>query len=221
MAQPETRPPNPPGGNPVRSRDLDPDSRAWLCDLGGSERARCAAIGRLHALLLNGARFELARRGQRRAGDFDDLAVQAADDALMRVLLKVHTFRGDSRFTTWATNFAVLDAAAHARRHAWRNGELPQEVELRARFAMHATAPDADAETAELPAAIADGLTAHQRTVLIALTLDDVPIDVLAERLGTTRGALYKTLHDARVKFRARLARSGLLVGGEHRSLAA
>src|SRR5688500_19000375 len=174
MATPETRPPPSPGSCPAQSRDLDPESRAWLRDLGGSDRARRAAIGRLHALLLEGARFELARRGQRRAGDFDDLAMQAADDALMRVLLKVRTYRGDSRFTTWATKFAVLEAAAHARRHAWRNRELPQEVELRARFAMHAAAPDADAETAELlaalPAAIADGLTAHQRTVLVALT---------------------------------------------------
>ena len=226
MAHPETRPPPSLGSSRAQSGDLDPDSRAWLRDLGGSERARRCAIGRLHALLLDGARFELARRGQRRAGDFDDLAMQAADDALMRVLGKVHTYRGDSRFTTWATKFAVLEAAAHARRHAWRNRQLPQEIELRTRFAMHAAAPDADAETAELlaalPAAIADGLTAHQRTVLVALTLDDVPIDVLAERLGTTRGALYKTLHDARVKLRARLARSGLHVGtpGEHRSLA-
>jgi RNA polymerase sigma-70 factor, ECF subfamily len=76
--------------------------------------------------------------------------------------------------------------------------------------------PDADAETAELLDAVRDAiaevLTAHQWAVLVAVTLNDVPIDVLAERLGTTRGALYKPLHDARRKLRARLAADGLAV---------
>jgi RNA polymerase sigma-70 factor, ECF subfamily len=74
--------------------------------------------------------------------------------------------------------------------------------------------PACQAEASELieavRAAIAEVLTPHQRGVLVALTLNDVPIDVLAERRGTTRNALYKTLHDGRRKLRVRLAEEGL-----------
>ena len=80
--------------------------------------------------------------------------------------------------------------------------------------------PDDQAEASELLDAVRDAiaevLTAHQRAVLVAVTLNDVPIDVLAERLGTTRGALYKTLHDARRKLRARLAQDGLALDSSH-----
>jgi RNA polymerase sigma-70 factor (ECF subfamily) len=100
------------------------------------------------------------------------------------------------------------------RRRAWQGREVPLESDGWARLPDRGAAPDAEAETAELLGAvrdaIADVLTPHQRAVLVAVTLNDVPIDVLAERLGSTRGALYKTLHDARRKLRARLADHGL-----------
>jgi RNA polymerase sigma-70 factor, ECF subfamily len=132
----------------------------------------------------------------------------------MAVLRKRHTYRGESRFTTWAYKFALLEAAVQARRRTWQDREVPLEAEGWARLADRRAAPDDDAERAELLAAIgagiADALTPHQRTVLVALTLNDVPIDVLADRLGSTRGALYKTLHDARRKLRAHLAERGL-----------
>jgi RNA polymerase sigma-70 factor (ECF subfamily) len=127
---------------------------------------------------------------------------------------KLDTFRGDSRFTTWAYKFALLEAGVKVRRRAWQGREVPLESDGWAQLPGRLQQPDGEAETAELLAAvrdaIADALTPHQRAVLVAITLNDVPIDVLAERLATTRGALYKTLHDARRKLRARLADDGL-----------
>ena len=200
----------------------DPASREWVASLAGTGPRHDAAVTALHALLLRAARFEAGRRGGARPGELDDLATQAADDALMAILRKLPTYRGDSRFTTWAYKFALLEAATRVRRRAWQGREVPLEHDGWELLADRRSAPDADVETAELlsavSAAIAQALTPHQRAVLVALTLNGVPIDVLAERLGTTRGALYKTLHDARRKLRARLALDGLAPGAGGRS---
>jgi RNA polymerase sigma-70 factor, ECF subfamily len=200
---------------PVRV-DADPlsvEPGDWLRRLAGTGHDREEAVAALHALLLRAARFELARRGQGRTGDLDDLANQAADDALMAVLRKLPTYRGESRLTTWAYKFALLETAVQVRRRSWQGREVPLEADGWARLADRAAGPDQDAEYAELIAEIGAGigqtLTPHQRTVLVALTLNDVPIDVLADRIGSTRGALYKTLHDARRKLRAHLTAHG------------
>ena len=173
----------------------------------GPERER--AIAELHGLLLRAARHELARRGLGR-DEREDLAQQAADDALVAVLAKLHTFRGASRFTTWAYKFALLEAGVKARRRAWHGREVPLGDDAWPRFADPGPGAHESAETAELLRAIRDAvrseLTDHQREVFVALTLHEVPIDVLAERRGTTRGALYKTLHDARRRLRTVLA---------------
>jgi len=198
----------------VDRRGTDAESLAWVEALSGAGARHDEAVAALHALLLRAARFEVSRRGGGRSGDFDDLATQAADDALMAILRKLDTYRGDSRFTTWAYKFALLEAAVKVRKRAWHGHEVPLEADGWAQLADRRISPDADAESSELIAAVRDGiaeaLTPHQRTVLVALTLNDVPIDVLADRLGTTRGALYKTLHDARRKLRARLSERGL-----------
>jgi len=200
------------GGSTMRSPDAE--SLAWIEALSGAGRRHDEAIAALHALLLRAARFEVTRRGGGRWREFDDLATQAADDALMAITRKLHTYRGESRFTTWAYKFALLEAAVKVRRRAWHDREVPLEADGWARLADRRTSPEADAESSELIAAVRDGiaeaLTPHQRSVLVAVTLNDVPIDVLAERLGSTRGALYKTLHDARRKLRARLSEHGL-----------
>jgi RNA polymerase sigma-70 factor (ECF subfamily) len=208
-----------PGVDPV----MDPESRAWVADLSGDGAGREAALERLHALLLRAARFELGRRrGQlasMSASERSDLAVQAADDAMMAVLARLDDFRGLSRFTTWAYKFALLEAATKARRMAWRDRELPRPPEDWAAMADPGGRPEAAAEHAELlaalRAAVAEVLTPHQREVLLTVVAGRVPLDVLAERRGTTRGALYKTIHDARRKLRAHLAGTGLLAGEE------
>ena len=196
----------------------DVESLAWLQALSGTGRERDDAVERLHALLLGAARVEVARRRAVTdvgSGDLDDLALQAADDALVAVLRKLHTYRGDSRFTTWAYKFALLEAAVRLRRRPWIGRELPLEPDGLAQLPDNRRpSPAGQAEASELIHAVRDAiaevLTPHQRAVLVALTLNDVPIDVLAERRGTTRGALYKTLHDGRRKLRARLAKDGL-----------
>ena len=196
----------------------DAESRAWLDALAGAGHERDDAVGRLHELLLRAARFEVARRRLTtpalRGGDHDDLAWQAADDALVAVLRKLPTFRGESRFTTWAYKFALYEAAVKVRRRAWQERELPLEPDTWPDIASRALSPHDHVVESELLAAlrdaINDALSEHQREVLVAVTLNGVPIDVLAERLNTTRGALYKTLHDARRKLRSRLAEQGL-----------
>src|SRR5688500_13973667 len=195
----------------------DLESREWLRDLRAGGATADQAVARLHALLLRAARFEVAR--QRAAmphvrTDTDEVALEAADDALISVLKKLDDFRGDSRFTTWAYKFALLEAAVKLRRRAWQGRELPLEQETWDLFPTDRSSPQQSAEQSELflelQAGIENSLTAHQREVLVALALNGVPIDVLAERLNTTRGALYKTLHDARKKLRAHIAERGI-----------
>jgi RNA polymerase sigma-70 factor (ECF subfamily) len=177
----------------------------WIAALRAQD---AAALAELHALLLRAARFELRRRG---AGpELEDLAQHCADDALVAVLAKLDDFRGASRFTTWAYKFALLEAAVAMRRRAWRDRELPLSAEIPALHDPAASAEEGERVTAALDA-IGRVLTPHQRDVLVALAIQGVPIDVLAERRATTRGALYKTLHDARRRLRGELEARGLL----------
>ena len=209
----------PMAARPVTQLSLDPDSREWLATLRSSDaRTHAEAVGRLHELLLRAARFEVQRRSgaARHVGreQLDDVAHQSAHDALVAVLAKLDDFRGDSRFTTWAYKFALLEAGVKMRRRAWNDREVTLEPAGWPAFADPGASPYHDAQMAELLSAVGEAiaadLTPHQREVLVAITLDDVPIDVLAERLRTTRGALYKTLHDARRRLRACLAARGL-----------
>jgi RNA polymerase sigma-70 factor (ECF subfamily) len=197
---------------------LDGESRTWLERLRGTGADRELAVGELHGLLLRTASFEVNRRRATfphlRGGDLDDLAQQSADDALVAVLGKLDDFRGESRFTTWAYKFALYEAATKVRRRAWQGREVPLSTAAWPHLPDGRAQPHHSAETSELLAALREEveqhLSPHQREVLVALALNEVPIDVLADRLNTTRGALYKTLHDARQKLRARLAARGL-----------
>jgi RNA polymerase sigma-70 factor, ECF subfamily len=193
---------------------LDADSREWPGSLKANGRAGEEALARLHALLLRAARFEVARRRptlpRLRVDELDDVALEIADDALVSVLGRLDEFRGDRRFGTWAYKFAVREAAANLRRRAWQARELPGEPQAGTLFTSIDLASGAHAELPALHTALGEVLTPHERRVLVALALNDVPIDVLAERLESTRGALYETLRDARRKLRGHLGRPRL-----------
>jgi RNA polymerase sigma-70 factor (ECF subfamily) len=199
------------------TRHVDAESAAWIARLRPGTPGHDAAVKDLHVLLLKAARFEVHRRrsalGRLDVGEHEDLAQQSADDALMAVLRKLGEFRGESRFTTWAYKFALLEAAVKVRRRVWQGREVQLDSDGWSAIADRLHTPREDAETSELievlQRAIRTDLTPHQREVLVAITLNDIPIDVLAERLTTTRGAIYKTLHDARRKLRASLASQG------------
>jgi RNA polymerase sigma-70 factor, ECF subfamily len=202
---------------PAGARTAD-DSEVWLTALRAAGEEHELAVARLHGLLLRAARFEARRRGPTVPGvggkELDDLAVQAADDALLAVLSRLDSFRGASRFTTWAYKFAIYETSVKLRRRAWQYREVPLEPQSWALVPDVGALPEQHIDGAEVLAGIRGGiaaLTPHQRHVLVAVAINDVPIDVLAERLGTTRGALYKTLHDARRRLRAHLVACGLL----------
>jgi RNA polymerase sigma-70 factor (ECF subfamily) len=190
----------------------DPASRRWLRELRADGPMRDDAVARLHALLVRAARFEVRRR---RAGlssqEREELAASAAGDALVAVLRKLDEYAGRSRFTTWAAKFALYEAAVQVRRRSFREREVATEPE---RWPTLEAATDDDArEMLDALRRCLPALTDHQRRVFVALALNDVPIDVLADRWSTTRGALYKALHDARRRLRQLLADEGFEVG--------
>jgi len=201
----------------METLSLDTESALWIRDLQDDGAAREAAIARLHALLLRVARGEAMRRRStlpnRAVEELEDVCSQAANDALMAVLAKLDTFRGTARFTTWASKFAILEASARLRRHAWRHRKV--EIDETIWDRLPDAAPPAlqrledEQVIAEVQRAVRDRLTERQRLIFHSVTVDDVPTDVLAERLGTTRGAIYKTLHDARSKLRQALIDAG------------
>jgi len=198
------------------------DAEEWVEALRAPGPRGDDAVARLHDLLLRAARFELGRRSAAlshvRGEQIDDLAMQAADDALVAVLAKLDDYRGASRFTTWAYKFALLEAGVKVRRRAWQGREVVLDAERWPGFEDSGAGAHEQVEHSELldalRRAVAEALTPHQREVFAALALNGVPIDVLAERLNTNRGALYKTLHDARRKLRRELAAQGLAEGG-------
>jgi RNA polymerase sigma-70 factor, ECF subfamily len=210
-----------PASGPAAGVPRSPEGgpQGWVARLSRQGPGHDVAVTELHALLLRAARFEVRRRQtafpQLAGMDLEDLAWQSADDALMSILRRLGDFRGDSRFTTWAVKFAIVEAGAKVRRHAWRGREIPLAPASWPALATGAATPHQHAEAQDLLTALreeARQLTSRQRQVFAAIALNDVPIDVLAERLNTTRGAIYKTLHDARRKLRAALAARGFVI---------
>lgn len=212
----------PPGATADSSDGLVPD---WVKRLSSAGPERHAATSELHAMLLRVTRIEVDRwcasYPHLCAGDHEDIARQSADDALMSILRRLGDFRGESRFTTWAYKFAVLEAGVKVRRHAWRGREIPVDEAVWPLIPDDGPSPHQLAEAQVLLTAVREEiqstLTSRQREVLVAIVLNEVPIDVLAERLSCTRGAVYKTLHDARQKLRAALAARGLGIDGDKR----
>jgi RNA polymerase sigma-70 factor (ECF subfamily) len=205
-------------GVPSGLDDLDLESRAWLEGLQESGPRREASLARLHALLLRGARHEANRRrhwlGFVSGPELDDIAQQAADDALMTIIGKLSEFRGASRFTTWAYKFAMFEVSVKMARHAWHARPVALDDADWKRLPDELTAlPESTVERYELLSTlrrvVETELTEHQRHVFVAAALNEIPVDVIALEIGSNRNAVYKTLFDARRKLRARLTEFG------------
>ena len=146
--------------------------------------------------------------------ELEDLAYQAAADALVAITGKLGQFRGESRFTTWAYKFVIFEVSAKIGRHFWRHPAVSLDAEdwdrLPGQFGFDLAR---EAEwwdlLGALHRAVDDKLTARQRAVFIAIVLNGVPLDTLVIELASNRNAIYKTLFDARRKLRAALAADG------------
>src|SRR5689334_7015210 len=175
----------------------------WVARLSAPGPLRDDTIRLLHDLLVRAARHQVSRMpdaaswgATRRA----EIVHAAADEATVSVLARLDSFAGRSRFTTWAYKFGILQAGVEVRRTAWRHreidlGSVPEPTAPGA-------GPESYAEVRDLAEATRQAmdrvLTPYQRRVAVALLVDEVPIDVLAERLATNRNALYQTLHEVR-----------------------
>jgi RNA polymerase sigma-70 factor (ECF subfamily) len=148
--------------------------------------------------------------------ELDDLAYQAASDAVVAVMGKVGQFRGESRFTTWACKFAIFAVSTEIGRHFWQRPTAAMGAEdwdrLPDRFGLD---PARVAEWREVVAAlrraVEEELTDHQRRIFVAIVLHGIPLDALVAELGSGRNAIYKALFDARRKLRASLVTHGYL----------
>jgi RNA polymerase sigma-70 factor, ECF subfamily len=198
-------------------------SRDWVAQLSSAGAERELAIAELYGILLRAARAEVARYSaapaQLSGADHDDIARESAGDAMISILRRLSDFRGESRFTTWAYKFVIVEAGVKLRRRAWQGREITLDAEQWPLLADRSPSPHQHAEAMDLLKAmreeIESKLSARQREVVVALALNEVPIDVLAERMNSSRGAIYKTLHDARQKLRSALAARGHLIDGD------
>jgi RNA polymerase sigma-70 factor, ECF subfamily len=201
------------------ARPDDRESAAWLRALGAGGAEQEAAAQRLHALLTRVAYAEVRRRGPQLRLDgpeLDDLAHQAAADALVAITSKLAQFRGESRFTTWAYKFVMFEVSKKVGRHFWQRPSATLDAEdwerLPSRFGFD---PGERAEWNELVAALRravdEVLTDRQRRLFVAIVLNGVPLDAVVAETGSNRNAIYKTLFDARVRLRAALAADGHL----------
>jgi RNA polymerase sigma-70 factor, ECF subfamily len=201
---------------------LDAESAGWIRALAGVGPRREAALARLHEMLVRIAQGEAARRGPRlriTGPELDDLAHQAAADALVAITGKIGQFRGESRFTTWAYKFVIFEVSAKIGRHFWRHPAVPLDAEAWDRLPARFGADPADqAEWGDLFAALRRAvdceLTPRQREVFVAIVLNEVPLDTLVLHLGSSRNAIYQVLFAARRKLRTALVAKGYL--GEH-----
>ena len=201
-------------------QDLDEESAAWLRRLvaGGGEQQ--AAERELHATLVRIALAEVRRRSASTpvtGPELDDLAHQAAADAMLAILPKLGDFRGESRFTTWAYRFVILEVSSKIGRHYWRNHppvplDAGQWERLPDRLGVDpAEHAEAAGILAEVRRVVEEELTSHQRRVFTAVVVDGTPLDALAAKLGLSRNAIYKVIFDARRKIRRALVAKGSL----------
>ena len=194
-------------------------NRQWIADLRAQGPARDAAIADLRRILVSGLQRGLLRQIRAGGREFDAQAEDFAQEALLKILDQVATFRDESRFTTWAHKIAVRVALTELRRKRWQDVSLDALAsspdELRPlEFPDPAPGPaqtaDKKAVTALLHRYINDELTERQRNALLAVGIYGMPLEEVARRMGSTRNAMYKLLHDARRNLLRKLTADGL-----------
>lgn len=203
----------------ANDQDLDPESAEWLRALTAVGTEREAALGRLHERLLRIAVHEVHRRSTQTpvtGPELTDIAHQAAADAMLAILGKLDSFRGESRFTTWAYKFVVLEVSSKLGRHYWKNPPLRWDLEDWDRLPdTLALDPSGQVESREIVTAIRhaveETLTDYQRRIFVAIVVNGVPLDALVAQLGVNRNAIYKVIFDARRKIRSVLVANGYL----------
>ena len=204
---------------------LDAESAEWVRALAGTGLRREAELARLHGLLVRVALTHAGRGGPQlriTGQELEDLAYQAAADALLAITAKLQQFRGKSRFMTWA-RFVIFEVSAKLGRHFWRHPGVPLDAEdwdrLPDRFGFE---PERESEWRDLLTAVRRAvdseLTPRQREIFVAIVLNNVPLDALVVKLGSNRNAIYKMLFDARRKLRTALAANGYLGDDTRRS---
>jgi len=198
----------------------DRDNASWLEDLGSTGPAREAALADLRELLMRSLPRGLTSWLPRDHPEFDTLLEDTIQEAVLRVLDALQSFEGRSQFRTWVYKIAVRVALNELRRRRWRDVSLdglqnrePEEGPPR-QFASTAAGPEATVERRDMLQRVrhimAEELTERQHLALMAITVQGVPLEEVAQRMGTNRNALYKLLHDARVRLRKRLEREDL-----------
>jgi RNA polymerase sigma-70 factor (ECF subfamily) len=192
----------------------------WLSDLKSDGAQRENALADLRAILLKGLPYALSRWLSPSSPQFDALAEEIVQETLLRVLDHLNTFEGRSQFTTWANKIAVRLAISELRRQRWKdvsldelldNPDVPPPANL---MEAHGASPETSSEQGEMLALvqrlIGNELTERQRQALVAIGVRGMPLEEVANHMGTNRNALYKLLHDARLRLKHALAAQGL-----------
>jgi RNA polymerase sigma-70 factor (ECF subfamily) len=192
----------------------------WLADLQTDGPAREAALEDLRAVVMSGLPYALSRWVSSADPQFNALVEEVAQETLVRTLSRLHTFEGRSQFTTWVHKIAIRIALSELRRKRWRDSSLDELVDDEEAPAPESLLEDSNAgpetsvERADMMTRIrriiAEELTDRQREALVMLGVQDVPMEEAARRLKTNRNALYKLLHDARLRLKRRLSLEGL-----------
>jgi RNA polymerase sigma-70 factor (ECF subfamily) len=194
----------------------------WITDLRSRGSAQDAALADLHRIILAGLPYALSTWLSADDPRFQPLAEEVAQETLLRVLNHLETFEGRSQFTTWVHKIAVRVALTELRRKRWENLSLDALVEKEVSppparlMADSAPGPESVVEGGDvlerLRRVIAEELTEKQRQAMIAVAIQGMPLEEVARRMGTNRNALYKLIHDTRLRLKRRLALEGLSV---------
>jgi RNA polymerase sigma-70 factor, ECF subfamily len=188
----------------------------WLAELRGPERDQ--ALADLRVVLVRGLKAALAGRVRR---GLNETAEDFAQEALIKIMARLDTFRGRSRFTTWAQKVAVLTASTELRRKRWRDVSLQEVLD---RYGTNSGGVDRLADEQPTPEQLTiretmletlrrfvnEELTDRQREAMVAVMFQGMPLEEAARRMGTNRNALYKLMHDARKRLKKRMEAEGL-----------